>query len=68
MDGRDDQPFFHHRIASCRRWAVAAQRRLPRAAKPKACRPMRNAGAQCIPEAVSCIILNASSRVKVLGF
>ena len=36
--------------------------------KPKACRPMRNAGAQCIPEAVSCIILNASSRVKVLGF
>ena len=30
--------------------------------------PEAERGAQCIPEAVSCIILNASSRVKVLGF
>jgi hypothetical protein len=30
--------------------------------------PKSECGAQCIPAAVSCIILNASSRVKVLGF
>ena len=55
------------RISGLRRPPLAAQGRAPQAAgqKPAARSRMR---AQCIPEAVSCIILNASSRVKVLGF
>src|SRR6476620_782988 len=36
--------------------------------RPKACRPKPNKGAQCIPALASCIIANAWSRVKVLGF
>ena len=36
--------------------------------RPKARRPKPNKGAQCIPALASCIIANAWSRVKVLGF
>jgi hypothetical protein len=47
---------------------LRTSRRPPRGGKRNACRPKRNSEAQCIPAAVSCIILSASSRVKVLGF
>ena len=48
---------------SARPFNVERQRR-----QAKACRPKPNKGAQCIPAAASCIIANAWSRVKVLGF